>query len=182
MSNPSDLSTALISIGSAVAGGGITGLFTLWVLRRRWHHERDTMRQQRSDDAARHLLIVLGSLDRAICMLMADPAKAEDVRARYNDFAFALSIESVELRDLEIRNRLEGHMLLGGTIWDELARTQQFGPHERKYLAAWRAHNLAMSRALTAHRRGEARPDYNAPNTGDLDSILKWSKTAELPR
>jgi hypothetical protein len=115
-------------------------------------------------------------------MLMADPKASGDVKARFNDFAFALSIESAELRDLELRNRLEGHMLLSGTIWDELVRTQQLGPYETGLLVAWRTHSLAMSRALTAHRRGEALPDYSAPDPADLRSILEWARTAQPPR
>lgn len=182
MTNPSEAATAVIAVGSAVAGGVVAGIFTRWGLAVQWRHDRADRERERSHEAARRVLEAVGTLDHALVTWQAKPATGDAVRVAFNDFAFALSIASAELRDDDLRNRLEQHMLLSGKAWDHLSGFAGFPQPEQELLAAWRAHDLAMNRALTAHLRGAALPAYRGPSEVSSAALLEWGPTAEQPR
>ena len=180
-SNPSDLATAVTAIASALVGGLVTGLFTLWALRRQHTHELKMLVQQRSYEAASFLLGSILALDRAVADLMGSPPHGEAMQDRYNDFARDLAAKGLELVDDELRHRLEIHMLFGYQLISTiLARNQGLDKTALRLLGAFRSHSIAMCRALTAHiRQANSLPDYQGFDIKDVQSILDWGDQAE---
>lgn len=181
-SNPSDLATALIAIGSALVGGLTSGFFTLRALRRQHNHELQMLVHRRSYKAARALLRSILALDRAVADWMGSPASlacATKVQDRYNDFARDLAAEGLELLDDELRARAEIHMRFGHQLVSVIASRRGIDAVGLQLLGVFRSHCVAVCRAPTAHIRQEASlPPYMRFDTKDVQAILAWGAQA----
>jgi hypothetical protein len=180
--NPSEVATALIAIGSAAAGGLITGGFTLLALRIEHQRDRAITMEGRSHDAARRVLEAMDSLDFAILDTNSHPKTLEALRLAHNQFASTLSRESPDLQDEGLRHRLTRHMELGGAVFDALRHQAPYKGMQPEVKLAWRSHGLAMSRSLAAHRNGQPLPAYETPGDISVAALVKWSASAEHPR
>jgi hypothetical protein len=183
VSDPSNVTTAIIAAGSAVVGGVASGIFTLIALGVQHRHELEVDLQRHSRDAAKRLLQSNVAFDKAIAETSAQRMLTPEAIERFNQFAETLAIESVELRDPEVRNRLEIHMRLSNQMLGVIQmKRQSFDGIGLQLLETLRSHGIVMNRTLTAHVRQEELPPYQRFNVGSVKEILDWGAQAEKPR
>ena len=145
--NPSDLSTALIAIGSSVAGGLIAGGFSLLAVRTSYKNERKLRSRDRSDDAAQTVLDAIVELDKAVANWIGTPNSLELAKVasdHYNDFARDLAAQGFKINDKVLRDRLDTHMQLCHQVLRVIAA--KGGPRSGVGIAlleALRAHCIA---------------------------------------
>ena len=182
MGNPSTSVTAAIAILSAIAGGLVTGLFTLLGLWREHAHVQRIDQIRRSRDASKRVLDSNVALDRAITGTLLKPTLEVRVIIASNEFAQTLAIESIDIQSDALRDRLQAHMRLANAILGRIGGSgAPLDAAADLELNALQVHALMVNRSIAAHVNRQPLPPYASFDITNSNELLDWASTAEQP-
>lgn len=170
----SALAAALIGVAGSVVGGAVGGVFALLAVKQQSRRERESVRRERSHQAAMDIATAWTTLEEAYVARAAGANAPADLHQAFNAFSKTATTQSIAITDAEVRRWIQKTIQLAFSFTlyaNEPSRLQQI-------VEALRQYGDAMREAIAAHYNDLPIPAFADPMHVPVPELLGASAVA----